>query len=225
MSFNLLQYQIKTVRAKEDISEGRLRMRGPQMVFVVGDRATPVKPGWKKLWREQGRGAQIDPLGYTKLVDEGETLEVDQAIARKLVLEGKCELVAGGAFSVFEGRDVPLVEMWFNRLNFFGSPHQLFQSVETVEVMTDVFNLGPGCPVPRGTVMRVRSIDFFCGCGPKSCTWADEELKEGHLRILRPSPVSKQVALRQQEQSALLTQLWGKVFPDKPIVGVGAVPK
>jgi hypothetical protein len=216
MMTNLLKYRDKRIRAKTDIASGRLVLHGPR--FEKCHPKTPIGQGVDVRDPNSARHAQFHgAYEVRKYRDAGEA-DVSQEVAFNLcVKQPLAELISGGAFSVTERPDgIHLIEKWWPNLSW-GAPHALFQAIEKVEVVTDVFNLERDIPVPRGTQFRVRAADFFAGCGPNSCTWEGEELKEGHLRILRPSPVSKQVALRQQDQATMLRALWQKVMPDQAI--------
>src|SRR5260370_4916044 len=131
MSFNLLHFQTKRVRARADVtlSRGRI-LRGPVCEIVYTDEPTwvPVRIVRNKaLLNASGLSKhQSQRPYYTRLVSPGEECEVDQVVAYNLCIkEGLAALVSGGAFTVTDG-DPPLVEWWTNRFTRYGQLHELF---------------------------------------------------------------------------------------------------
>jgi hypothetical protein len=231
-TMNLLKFQTKHIQAKTDIAYGRLRLSGPRwsIIYDHGGGEVPLVHGTsgpenkRALVAKPGHTLQAHAYSKCK-TSEGQCADVSQEVAYNLCIkENLAELISGGAFSVIEQKDgIHLVEQWMVNTKYGGAVHELFLAIERIEFLVPY----PCYGAAAGDRVRIRAIDWLAGANPRNCVWegekADPPTPEGtgnpyhRFRILRASPVSKAVAIKQAEQSNMLKALWDKTFPGQPI--------
>jgi hypothetical protein len=103
-------------------------------------------------------------------------------------------------FSVWLEKDLLVIENWHHNPAIFSpefpSPvSKLFNEWEIAEVIAD------GGLLPVGTKFKTKPMDGYIDyTSAKACLWADQPARpEDRVRICRPSPVPKAIAIRQSE--------------------------
>src|SRR5260370_12628835 len=135
MSFNLLKYREKRIRAKTDIAYGRLVLHGPRFEkFLPG---MPVGQGVDVRDPNLAQQCKFSGTSYsTRKYRDAQEADVSQEVAEHLCVKANlAELISGGWFSGTEQSDgLHLVEIWIKRP--WWPPNALFQPIEKVELIT-----------------------------------------------------------------------------------------
>jgi hypothetical protein len=106
---------------------------------------------------------------------------------------------------------IPLLQPWIG--DEFGLPNGT-GDIELVEMLAD--HPFHGVRLRSGMRFRVR-LENFGRPRLRNRLWEGETPGGQAFRVLRSSPVSKQVALKQAAQSSLIKQMWNKLYPDNPL--------